>query len=111
VVIAGPVPGAVAGERISLWAGIAINLRVIVKVLRIVSGVRCLAGTAYGWDGHQGIDAKGVCDVELTACMVTLVVECSEGVGPKDGLGPSEHHAHGFYVWHPLWFVPYSIPR
>ena len=80
------VPGAITGQGVSLGAGIAIILRVIVEVLGIVKGVGSLTSAAYGRDGHQGINAQGVGNVKLAARMVAFVVECSEELAPRIAL-------------------------
>ena len=73
-------------------------MRIVFKIFGIVSRVGCLAGTANSGDGGKGFYVEPVRYAKFTACVVPFVVERSKIIGSQDGLGASEHHAHGFFI-------------
>lgn len=118
------VPTSVARQDLSLWTGIAVGVPVVAKMLHVVCGVGRLAFASDCGYGHQSGYAQVACGLELTTGMVSLVVEGGKSVRSQDGLGTSQHPAHGLFVVpvgdlvidqqpvvRPRWSGRCSIPR
>ncbi len=54
--------------------------------------------TSYPGHGGKGVHARVMGCPELASRMVSLVVWRGKGVGPQNGLCPSQHIAHGLFV-------------